>query len=55
MQRKKTVENPFSLHYAQNSLFYKFLWAFLKNGHFLDKNKCPFSKSFLTLFFFILA
>jgi hypothetical protein len=55
MQPKKYPKKPFSEHYAANSLFYKTSWAFLKIGHFSGQKKCPFFKSFPTLFFFILA
>jgi hypothetical protein len=50
MQSRKIDKNPFLLHYAANSLFYKIPSPFLKIGHFLDKNKCPFLKSFPTYF-----
>jgi hypothetical protein len=55
MQPKKYLKNPFCEHYAAKPLFYKIPSLLFIFGHFLDKNKCPFLKSFPTLFFFILA
>ena len=55
MQPKKTSKNHFCEHYAANSLFYKSSSVLFIFGHFFGQKKCPFSKNFLTLFFFILA